>query len=136
MKIHRLNPHSKKTLLIRFKLKGMWSWWQFSFRLWTKQNSIWFKIERKTVSIDDNIPIHLKGIENILLRVYPNKRASQTSTASSHWQSSEVKCRKRLRTTYNLWYECVDCVSVRARTFGRGTVRRKKNVRLGQIMLG
>ena len=31
------------------KLNGIWSWWQFSFRFWTKLNSIWFKIERKTV---------------------------------------------------------------------------------------
>ena len=30
-----------------FKLNGIWSWWQFSFRFWTKWNSIWFKIERK-----------------------------------------------------------------------------------------
>ena len=33
-----------------FKLNGIWSWWQFSFRFWTKWISIWFKIERKTVT--------------------------------------------------------------------------------------
>ena len=32
-----------------FKLNGIWLWWQFFFRFWTKRNSIWFKIERKAV---------------------------------------------------------------------------------------
>ena len=32
-----------------FTLNGIWSWWQIFFRFWTKWNSIWFKIERKTV---------------------------------------------------------------------------------------
>ena len=27
-----------------FTLNGIWSWWQFSFRFWTKWKSIWFKI--------------------------------------------------------------------------------------------
>ena len=33
-----------------FTLNGMWSWWQISFRFWTKWHSIWFKIERKTIT--------------------------------------------------------------------------------------
>ena len=33
-----------------FTLNGIWSWWQFSFRFWTKWNSIWLRIERKTVT--------------------------------------------------------------------------------------
>ena len=33
-----------------FTLNGIRSWWQLSFRFWTKWNSIWFKIERKTVT--------------------------------------------------------------------------------------
>ena len=33
-----------------FALNGIWSWWQFSFRFWTKWISIWFKIEMKTVT--------------------------------------------------------------------------------------
>ena len=37
-------------ILFPFKLNGIWSWWQFSFRYWTKWNSIWFKIKTKTVS--------------------------------------------------------------------------------------
>ena len=36
--------------LFPFKLNGIWSWWQYSFRFWTKWNSIWFKIEWKTVT--------------------------------------------------------------------------------------
>ena len=32
------------------KSNGIWSWRQFSFRFWAKLVSIWFKIERKTVS--------------------------------------------------------------------------------------
>ena len=35
---------------IPFKLKGVWSQWQFSFWLWTKRNSNWLKIKRKTVT--------------------------------------------------------------------------------------
>ena len=31
------------------KLNNIWSWWQFSFLFWAEWNSIWFKIERKTV---------------------------------------------------------------------------------------
>ena len=27
-----------------FTLNGIWSWWQVSFRFWTKWNYIWFKI--------------------------------------------------------------------------------------------
>ena len=30
-----------------FTLNGIWSWWQFSFRFWTKWNSIWCRIEGK-----------------------------------------------------------------------------------------
>ena len=33
-----------------FTLNGIRSWWQFSFRFWTKWNSIWIKIEKKTVT--------------------------------------------------------------------------------------
>ena len=39
----------KIMFLSAFTLNGIWSWWQFSFRFWTKWNSIWFKIKRKTV---------------------------------------------------------------------------------------
>ena len=33
-----------------FKFNGIWSWWQYSLRFWTKWKSIWFKIERNTVT--------------------------------------------------------------------------------------
>ena len=33
-----------------FKLNGMWSWRQFSFRFWTNWNSFWFKIEGRPVA--------------------------------------------------------------------------------------
>ena len=39
----------RKLFPFSFSLNGIWSWWQFSFRFRTKWNSIWFKIERKTV---------------------------------------------------------------------------------------
>ena len=43
--------YTEKTILpIPFPLNGIWSWEQFSFRFWIKWNSIWFKIERKTVT--------------------------------------------------------------------------------------
>ena len=43
--------HTEKTTFpIPFKLNGIWWWWQFSFRFWTKWTSIWFKIQRKTVT--------------------------------------------------------------------------------------
>ena len=35
----------------RFTLNGIWSWWQFSIRFWTKWNSICFKTERKTATM-------------------------------------------------------------------------------------
>ena len=46
-----VKEYTEKTIfLFPFKLNGIWSWWQFSFRFWTKWNSIWVKIERKTVT--------------------------------------------------------------------------------------
>ena len=43
--------YTEKTIFpFSFTLNGIWSWWQFSFRFWTKCNSIWFKIEKKTVT--------------------------------------------------------------------------------------
>ena len=47
----RFPAHTAKTIFpFPFTLNGVWSWWQFSFRLWTKWSSIWFKIERKIVT--------------------------------------------------------------------------------------
>ena len=40
----------KTSISFPFTLNGLWSCWQFSFRFWTKWFSIWFKIERKTVT--------------------------------------------------------------------------------------
>ena len=43
--------YTEKTIFpFPFPLNGIWSWWQFSFRFWTKWNSIWLKIEWKTVT--------------------------------------------------------------------------------------
>ena len=39
----------KTSIPFPFTLNGIWSWWQYSFRFWTKWNSIWFKIERNAV---------------------------------------------------------------------------------------
>ena len=42
-----VNCYTEKTILpIPFTLNGIWSWWQLSFRFWTKWNFVWFKIER------------------------------------------------------------------------------------------
>ena len=50
-KRHKLCMYTEKTMFqIPFILNGIWSWWQFSFRFWTKWDSIWFKIEKKTVT--------------------------------------------------------------------------------------
>jgi len=40
----------KTSIPFPFILNGIRLWWQFSFRFWTKWNSIWFKIERKPVT--------------------------------------------------------------------------------------
>ena len=40
----------KKVLPFPFTLNGIRSWWQFSFRFWSKWKSISFKIEKKTVT--------------------------------------------------------------------------------------
>ena len=45
----------KTTFPFPFKLNGIWSWWQFSFRFWTKWNSIWFKIKTVTTTIFHSI---------------------------------------------------------------------------------
>ena len=45
------NHHTEKTMFpFPFTLNGIWSWWQFSFRFWTKWNSIWLRIEKKAVT--------------------------------------------------------------------------------------
>ena len=45
------SSYTEKTIFpIPFTLNGIWSWWQFSLQFLTKWNSIWFKIERKTVT--------------------------------------------------------------------------------------
>ena len=44
-------PYTEQTIFpFPFKLNRIWSWWPFSFQLWTKWNSIQFKIKKKTVS--------------------------------------------------------------------------------------
>ena len=54
----RTRLYTEKTILpIPFTLNGIWSWWQFSSRFWTKWNSIWFKIEKKTVPTIISHPI-------------------------------------------------------------------------------
>ena len=35
--------------MIETKVQCVWSLWQFSFGFWTKWNSVWFKIKRKTI---------------------------------------------------------------------------------------
>ena len=59
--------HTEKTIFpFPFTSNGMWSWWQFSFRFWTKWNSIWFRIVKKTVatiifhSISKDTEIHFR----------------------------------------------------------------------------
>ena len=41
--------YTEKTIF-PFTLNGIWSWWQFFCRFWTKWKSIWIKIDRKTVT--------------------------------------------------------------------------------------
>ena len=60
------NDYTEKSIFsFPFTLNGIWSWWQFSIQFWTKLNSIWFKIWRKTiqftvfVSILNLIEFHL-----------------------------------------------------------------------------
>ena len=50
-----LLKYTEKTIFpFPFILNGIRSLWQFSFHFWTKWNSIWFKIERKTVIMKGN----------------------------------------------------------------------------------
>ena len=37
--------------LIPFQSRGLRSWWQFSFWLWTERTCVWFMIKRKTVTV-------------------------------------------------------------------------------------
>ena len=52
-------------------VNGIWSWWQFSFRFWTKWNSICFKIRRKTVTtiISQSVPVNKNLYRNY---IFPN----------------------------------------------------------------
>ena len=43
--------YTEKTIFpFPFTLNGIWSWWQFSSQFWIIWNSIWFKIEKKTIT--------------------------------------------------------------------------------------
>ena len=45
-----IHIYTEKTIFsFPFTVNRIWSWGQFSFRFLTKLNSVWFKIERKTV---------------------------------------------------------------------------------------
>ena len=62
--------YTEETILpIAFTLNGVWSWWQFSFRFWTKWKSNWFKIERKNCH-HDHIPFNVKGNGSIVFSVW------------------------------------------------------------------
>ena len=53
IKEHRSMEQKYGTLkksLFPFKSNEIWLWWQVFFRFWIKSNSIWFKIENKTVT--------------------------------------------------------------------------------------
>ena len=41
------NLHARKCISDSFTLRGMWSWWRFSFWLWTQRSFFWFKIKQK-----------------------------------------------------------------------------------------
>ena len=56
--------HTEKTMF-PFTLNGIWSWWQFSFRFWTRWNFIWFRISKGKLSY--HIPFNVKG--NIVFSV-------------------------------------------------------------------
>ena len=67
---HALQHTEITSIPFPFKLNGIWWWWQFSFRFWTKWISIWFtEIGRKTVTtiISDSI---LKGNGILVSSVY------------------------------------------------------------------
>ena len=45
------SDYIEKTIFpIPLILNGIWSWWQFSFRFWTKWNSIWFRNSKINLS--------------------------------------------------------------------------------------
>ena len=48
--VHSYTLRKLVAISFPFALNGIWSWWQFSFRFRFKWISIWFKIERKTVT--------------------------------------------------------------------------------------
>ena len=53
------------------RLNGILLGWQFSFRFWTKWNSIWF--DRKENCHHDHIPFNVKKNGNIVFSVYDSK---------------------------------------------------------------
>ena len=61
-----------------FISNGIWSWWQFSFRFWTKWKSIWFPF-----GFHDHTPFNMKGNGNIVFSVHsPRNSAYKTSVWS------------------------------------------------------
>ena len=48
---HRHFSFTEKTIFpFPFTSNETWSWWQFSFRFWTRWNSIWFEIDTRAPS--------------------------------------------------------------------------------------
>ena len=61
------DSYTEKTIfLFPFTLNGIWSWWQFPFRCWTKWNSIWLKIKRKTVTTIITVKLRLLSTLKII----------------------------------------------------------------------
>ena len=56
-----------------FKFNGIWSWWQFFFRFWTK----WKSMEN---CHHDHIPLNLKGNGNIVFSVWATSKKNPSNT--------------------------------------------------------
>ena len=101
---------------IHFNFNGMWSQWQFSFWLLTRRTYVWFKIERKTLTvIIQFIKFKIKHISifvSWLSRTWEenNKTISRTSEA---WVMINVGIQNkvyewRLMVLFYHWNELTD----------------------------
>ena len=76
--------YTEKTIFpIPLTFDGIWSWWQFSFRFWTKQNSIKWRmnIDRFPFDFEKNgVPFCSKSKGKLSLRSYPIQFKRKTVT--------------------------------------------------------
>ena len=92
---HWKRAYTEKTIFsFPFKLNGIWSWWQFSFRF--EPNGISFGSNRKENHHHDHIPFNVKGNGNKVFSVYARSLVRADSAKRETGATSiHCKCTRR-----------------------------------------